>query len=136
MGLPALPLQLKDHRRKRKKAVILIEMAGADRQLRGHHRVANCQRLVWLSGIDAPRGGINAGDPKGLAVLLNAQSLQLPRIVTDQVRPGCPGGQPQEDLACRSQDIQGHKHPMPVGLGEIEMNLDVCVGHRGAQCTR
>ena len=124
VGVPALPLHLKNNGGQRQKAMVLVQMAGADRQLRGHDRIGDRHRTAGRIGLQTPTGRISPRNRQGLAVLVGLQPLQLFDVITDQVRARGPARKRDPLFLVGSLKTELDAHEMTLRVAQIKLDLN------------
>ena len=120
VGRPALPLQLQGHRCQGQKAVVAVEVAGAHRELRGKHRVADLEGLK-AGQLQLPAAGTGTPGLKAAAGLSHRQRLQLADVIPDQVGAWGPGGQGQAQAGTAWGVEEADPHQVLVTGCEIQV---------------
>jgi hypothetical protein len=116
---PAFRFDAKGDPGQGEESMVTIQVGGAHRELGGHDPVADLHRLQ-AGEPQAPSLGSGAQKLQAFSALPGFQPLQLPHVITDQVGPGGPGGQPQPGTEARGGEGEPGIHQMPLGLGEIQ----------------
>jgi len=92
VGRPALTVDLQDDRRQRQKALLIVEVGRAHRQLGGLQRIGQGHRLQ-RGQHNLPTKRCHPSRSQRLALLLDLQAFELAHILTQQVRARGPAGQ-------------------------------------------
>ena len=122
VGRPPFPLHLQHHGRQGQKGVLLIHVAGAHRQLGGHHPVGHGDRTRLGVAVQLPAGGGAAAQGQAGARLHHLEGLQLADVIADQVGARRPGGQLQPQPSPLGHDRELDPQQVPLGVAAIELN--------------